>query len=545
MSCQQQREFVSSAAYATQERSLTPSMWKGAGLESFDTHLVATMEDVSAGPAAETPFRLALVGDWSGRASRSLASPSSELRSRRFLIVDRDNLDQVMSKLGVNLHLPVTVDGSLSLTIGFNQLSDFHPDRMVEQLDIFERFRRTRSGLLDQAAFANTAREVREWSNSTLSETTSEQTILEQESREQRPSVGHGSLLDQILEAEPQNASNSMRASDNISAEIRELAQKAVKPHLLPDNDAEREELLAVVDEAIGRELRALMHHPHFQALEAAWRALRFLAWRLETGSQLKLHLLDISRQEFEADLLGERDIESTALYKIFVEQSPAPWALICGNYDFGLNDADARILQRASQVASAAGAPFIAGAKSTLVGCESLAATPDPDDWRLRADAEADSSWNELKKLPSARYLGLGLPRFLIRLPYGKATEPIEEFDFEEFPKDSASNHESYLWANATFAIASLLAQSFSESSWNMGSGDFSEIDGLPLHVYQEEGESHIKPCAETLLTVRAAQKLINLGLMPLISMKNTNVVRLLQVQSIAGTRLAGRWQS
>jgi type VI secretion system protein ImpC len=450
-----------------------------------------------------------------------------------------------MSKLGVKLHLPVTDDGSLSLTIDFNKLSDFHPDHMVEQLDIFERFRRTRSGLLDQAAFASTAREVREWSNSMLPETTSGQTSPEQESREQRLSVGHGSLLDQILEAGPQNASTSVPASENISEEIRELAQKAIKPHLLPDNDAEREQLLAVVDEAIGRELRALMHNPHFQALEAAWRGLRFLAWRLETGSQLKLHLLDISRQEFEADLLGEGDIESTALYKIFVEQSPVPWALICGNYDFGLTAADARILERASHLASAAGAPFLAGAKSTLAGCESLAATPDPDDWRLRADAEADASWNDLRQLPAARYVGLGLPRFLIRLPYGKDTEPIEEFDFEEFPKESALNHESYLWANATFAIANLLAQAFSESSWNMGPGDFSEIDGLPLHVYQEDGESHIKPCAETLLTMRAAQKLIQLGLMPLVSMKNTNVVRLAQLQSIAGTRLAGRWQS
>jgi type VI secretion system protein ImpC len=520
-------------------------MSKGAGLESFDTHLVATMEDDRAAPTAETPFRIALVGDWSGRASRSLVSPSSELRSRRFLIVDRDNLDQVMSKLGVKLHLPVTADGSLSLTIDFNQLSDFHPDRMVERLDIFERFRRTRAGLRDPAAFASTAREVREWSNSTPSETPPGKTSLEQESREQRPSVGHGSLLDQILEAGPQNASNSAPASDTISAEIRELAQKAVKPHLLADNEAEREELLAVVDEAMGRELRALMHHPHFHALEAAWRALRFLAWKLETGSQLKLHLLDISRQEFEADLLGEDDLESTALYKIFVEQSPAPWALICGNYDFGLTAADARILERASHLASAAGAPFVAGAKSTLAGCESLAATPDPDDWRLRADAEADASWNELKQLPGARYVGLGLPRFLIRLPYGKATEPIEEFDFEEFPKDKASNHESYLWANASFAIANLLAQAFSESSWNMGPGDFSEIEGLPLHVYKEDGESHLKPCAETLLTVRAAQKLIELGLMPLISMRDTNVVRLAQVQSIAGARLAGRWQS
>lgn len=521
-------------------------MSKGIGLERFDSHLVATTEDLSAAPIDETPFRIALLGDWSGRASRSLVSTGSEPKSRRFLIVDRDNLDQVMSKLGVKLHLPVTADGNLSLTIDFHQLDDFHPDLMIERLDIFERWRRTRSGLLDQAGFANAAREVREWSKSMQQpETTSGQTNAGQESREQPPAAGRGSLLDQILEAGPPIASNSAGASDNISAEIRELAKEVIKPHLVPDNDAEREELLAIVDDAISRELLAIMHSPDFQALEAAWRALRFLASRLETGSQLKLHLLDISREEFEADLFSESDIESTALYKLFIEQSPAPWGLICGNYDFGLTTADARILERASRLASAAGAPFIAAAKPTLAGCESLAATPDPDDWRLRANEESESAWNELKQLPGARHLGLVLPRFLVRLPYGKDSESIEGFDFEELPKDSVSNHESYLWANPAFAVAYLFGQAFSESSWSMRPGDFVEIDGLPLHVYQDQGESHIKACAETLLTVRAAQKLIALGLMPLISMKDTDVVRLGQVQSIAGTRLAGRWQA
>jgi type VI secretion system protein ImpC len=520
-------------------------MSKGTGLEGFDSYLVATTEEVSAAPVDETPFRIALIGDWSGRASRSLVSAGSELRSRRFLTVDRDNLDQVMSKLGVKLHLPVTADGSLSLTIDFNQLNDFHPDLMIERLDLFERWRRTRSRLLDQAAFANAAREVREWSKSTQPETTGGGTGVAQELQEQRPAAGHGSLLDQILEAGPPIPASSTRASDNISAEIRELAQEVIKPHLVPDNDAEREELLAIVDNAIGRELLAIMHSPDFQALEAAWRALRFLAGRLETGSQLKLHLLDISREEFEADLFSESDIESTVLYKLFVEQAPAPWGLICGNYNFGQTTADARILERASHFASAAGAPFIAAAKPTLIGCESLATTPDPDDWTLRANEESEAAWNELKQLPGARYLGLALPRFLIRLPYGKSTEPVEGFDFEEFPKDGVSNHESYLWANPAFAVAYLLGQAFSESSWNMRPGDFSEIDGLPLHVYQEDGESHIKACAETLLTVRAAQKLISLGLMPLISMKDTDVIRRGQVQSIAGTRLAGRWHS
>jgi type VI secretion system protein ImpC len=518
-------------------------MTRGPGLESFDSHLVSSIKDVKATALDETPFRIALVGDWSGRASRSLVAAGPELKSRRFLIVDRDNLDQVMSKLSVQLHLPVTADDSLSVTADFNQLDDFHPDRMIERLDIHDRLRSVRSRLMDPATFAETAREIREWSNTTPM---SQETVAQQESNDPEPASDHGRLLEQILEAGTRDAPNLARASDNISTEIRELVQQAIKPHLLPDDDSEREKLLAIVDEAMGRQLRALMHNPNFLALEASWQALRFLTRKLETGSKLKLLLLDMSRQEFEADLLGVDNIASTALYKLFVEQSPAdPWAIICGNYDFGLTATDAKILERVSLLAQATGAPFIAAAKSTLIGCDSLAARPDPDDWRVEADVEIEASWNALKQLSSARYLGLALPRFLIRLPYGKDTDPIEEFDFDEFPTDTVLDHEAYVWANPAFAIVYLLAKAFARNSWSMQPGEFAEMEGLPLHVYHQENESHIKACAETTLTIRAVQKLIGHGLMPLISMKDTDAVRLGLVQSIAGTKLAGRWES
>jgi type VI secretion system protein ImpC len=518
---------------------------KGAGLESFDSHLVAVMDEAEATPADDTPFIIALISDWSGRGSRSVSTSGSELASRRCLIVDRDNLDQVMSKLGVKLHLPISNDGNLSLTVEFNQLADFHPDRLVERLDLFERLRRTRARLLNPATFAETAQEVRAWSSSNSPQLSSSQTSTRQESIEARADIDSGSLLDQILESSPPATSIPAPAAASISPEINELAQEAVKPYLVPDDDEERQ-LLAVVDEAISRELRAIMHQPRFQALEAAWRGLRFLTRRLETGSNLKLLLLDMSRQEFEADLLGENEIASTALYKILIEQSGAsPWAVLCGNYEFDLTGADIQVLERASHLARAARAPFIAGAKSFPMVCESLAATPDPDDWKPAASTETEKSWQSLKELPSARYLGLAMPRFLVRLPYGEQTDAAEEFDFEEFPKGGPASHESYLWANPMFAIAYLLGKAFSESSWDLQPGDFSEIDGLPLHVYHQDGESRIKPCGETLLTVRAAQKLIALGFMPLITMKETDVVRLGLFQSISGTKLAGRWRS
>lgn len=464
----------------------------------------------------ETPFRVALIGDWSGRVNRSLFASSSELAASRPLAIDRDNLDRVMSKLGVKLHIPVASDGSLSLTVEFSELDDFHPDRLFQRLEIFENLRRRRR----------------------------EPIVNETQSTDSRAEGSRGSLLDQILEAKPGEVSTP---SSSLSPEISALAREAVKPLVLPDDEAEREQFVAAVDAAITKELRAIMHHPDFRSLESAWRALGFLVSRTETGPDLKLQLLDISRPELEADLLGENEIESTALYKILVEHATGtpgavPWAVICANFELDSTSKDAKLLERISMIAGAAGAPFIAGGSSKLAGCESLAATPDSDDWRWSADAETDASWESLKQLPGARFLGLALPRFLVRLPYGADTEPTEEIDFEELPEDDI-RHENYLWANPAFAVIHLLAKAFSESGWDLRQGDFQEIEGLPLHVSQQDGESRIKPCAEIVMTVRAAEKIIERGLMPLIWMKDTDVIRLGLFQSIAGTRLAGRW--
>ncbi len=138
---------------------------------------------------------------------------------------------------------------------------------------------------------------------------------------------------------------------------------------------------------------------------------------------------------------------------------------------------------------------------------------------------------------------MGLVLPRFMLRLPYGKATSPLESFEFEEFVDESV--HEDYLWGNAAFAVALLLAQSFSEAGWEMHSGQIAEIEKLPLHVYVRDGESHVKPCAEVVLSEDAVERLVEEGLIPLVSFKGRDVARVARFQSISDPPrpLAGRW--
>jgi type VI secretion system protein ImpC len=432
-------------------------------LADVEGELVATLEQLDARPSDDVPFRVLLIGDWSGRRNRGLSASSEELKAWRPLLVDHDNLDQLIARLGVKLHIPLTSDGSQSLTITFNQLDDFHPDRLFSQLE---------------------------------------------------------------------------------------------------------------VDKRIAGSMKAILHHPDFQAIESAWRALDFLVTRLDTGTELKLYLLDISFDEFKADLHSHEDFRSTAIYNLAVEQTIGtsggiPWAVIVGNFIFdfvsepragrgpqagsplgvgvatGPIVAESELIKIISLIAEEAGAPFIAGTTSHLLGCESLAATPDPDDWRLPLASEVEERWKNLTSFPSADYVGLALPRFLLRLPYGKETDPTEEFDFEELSADDniSARHESYLWANPAFAVAYLLAKGFSKNGWEFRPSDALEIEGLPLHIFERNGESEIKPCAEALLTVRAAKEIIDSGFMPLLSMKDSDTIRLGMFQSIAGTRLRGRW--
>jgi type VI secretion system protein ImpC len=160
-----------------------------------------------------------------------------------------------------------------------------------------------------------------------------------------------------------------------------------------------------------------------------------------------------------------------------------------------------------------------------------------------LTSVANGAPAWVALRRLREASYAGLAVPRFLLRLPYGRKTRPAESFDFEEM--NQAPDHEDFLWANPAFVCALLLARSFSDDGWGMRPGTHTEVDGLPLYVYEQDGESELIPCGEVLLTEKSAERILESGLMPLVSLKGQDSVRLVGFQSIADPLrpLAGRW--
>ena len=468
----------------------------------------------------ETPFRLLVLGDFGGAGAGPLAT-------RRLHAVDRDVLGEELGRLQVMMDLPL--GHGRSARIELRDLDDLHPDRLLERVDVLSKWRDLRERLENPRTFAEAAGEVRAWAGPPP----------ERREKAAAPAAGEDDIVSELLAG----ASRRKPAADTaFEAELKEI----VRPHLASEEDSDLPRLREAVDEARSRVLRAILRSARFREIEAAWRALDFLVRRVEEES-IRIHFLDASRKALLEDVTSHEKLSGTGLYRRLVTETvdtpgAEPWGAILGLYDFGPTLADAALLSRLAKLARAAGAPFLAGARPDFVGCASLAATPDPSDWRM-PEGEGAIIWEELRALPEAAWVALALPRLMLRRPYGAKTDPIETFPFEEIP--AAPEHEAYVWGNAALACALVLTGAFEQGAWDLKPETAAEIQGLPTHVFKEGLETRVTPPSEVVLTLRAAEKLLEAGLVPVLSLKGSESVRVARLQPIARPlrALAGRW--
>jgi type VI secretion system protein ImpC len=503
----------------------------------------------------ETPFCIAILADFSGRANRGICETGSSLAARRRIAVDVDNLDNLPKQLGCELDLPLGgIDGP-HVCLQFEELSDFHPDRLFDRLEVFQELKTLRKRLQDPATFAEAASQVRSW-------LTGRQEAGKAETAETTGSPAKAepdaNTIERLLGKPPAKKPSFSPAGRRV--DIEKLIAALVKPYIVPAPDARQPELIAQVDQAVSGQMRAILHQTDFKELEAAWLLLRFIVSQVETDETLKIYIIDVSKAELAADLASSDGLQATGMYRLIVERSVGvpganPYALLLGCYTFDQTLDDIKLLHQLGRIAQAAGAPLLAGADSHFASCQSLAATPDPNDWRWQPAPDVSQLWQQLRGSPEAAYIGLVLPRFLLRLPYGSKTDPIERFAFEEFSPDLGSTpsrdgplagHEQYRWGNSAALCACLLAQTFREFGWNLTGGLGCDLLGLPLHIYESDGQKHVTPCAETILIERAYTSLIDKGLMPVVSVKGRDAVRLPRFQSIASplAPLSGPWR-
>jgi type VI secretion system ImpC/EvpB family protein/type VI secretion system ImpB/VipA family protein len=475
----------------------------------------------------ETPFVLAVLGDFSGRASRGMREALGE---RKVWRVDCDSFEEVFGKLRPQLRLDLPDKGAGASDLSFSSFEDFHPDRLLRQVPAYAALLEQRNRLLNPATSASAAAELQALPTAPLPQP------AEPTASSPAPAESDADLMARLLGGAGQ-ASVAPKPKVPASA-VEHLIHDAIGSSAVPTATPRQAALLSVLEMEIASHLRRLLHQPQFQALEASWRGLDLLVRNFGGEENLKLCLVDISKEELTSDLQSHDSLASSGVWRMLERQAQeTPWAAWLGLYTFGNEPADVDALGRLAKISARARAPFIAAASPSLVACDSFGVHPDPADWKEPVTAEAREGWQALCALPEVSHLGLALPRFLLRLPYGKQSEAIESFGFEEMPGESP--HEAYLWGSPAVLCGYLLASAFQADGWDMQPGGAGEVPDLPVHTFQEDGETKVKPCAEAWVTERASQIILNKGLIAVLSIKGRDAVRVVNLQSVGGSAL------
>jgi type VI secretion system protein ImpC len=347
-------------------------------------------------------------------------------------------------------------------------------------------------------------------------------------------------LLDQIVASGRFNrdAATLERGRDM----VKEFVSQVLEGHMTLTRDAEAsiQARIAQIDRLISIQLNEVLHYPAFQKLEGTWRGIKYLIDQSETNDMLKIKVLNASKRGLLKDLQRAPEFDQSALFKKVYEEEfgvfgGAPFAALLGDYEFGRGPEDIECLERISQVASAAHAPFMSAASSDLLNLSSYTQLGAPRDIGKIFDSTEYAKWKSFRQSDDSRYVALTLPHILMRLPYGKDTKQIEAFDYEEAV--DGSDHSKYLWSNAAYGLAARLTNSFSKYGWCAsirGVEGGGLVEGLPAHTFRtDEGDVALKCPTEVAITDRREKELADQGLVPLVHCKGTDYAAFFSVQT------------
>jgi len=288
---------------------------------------------------------------------------------------------------------------------------------------------------------------------------------------------------------------------------------------------------IAQIDELISLQLNEIMHHPDFQKLEATWRGLHYLVMNTETSTTLKLRVLNVSRKDLQKDLDSAVEFDQSALFKMVYEAEygtlgGTPYSVLVGDYEFGRHPQDTALLEKISNVAAAAHAPFVAAASPSLFDMASFSELTGPRDLAKIFETAEMVKWRSFRASEDSRYVALAMPHVLMRLPYGPNTVPVEGVNFIE--DTDGRDHSKYLWGNAAWALAVRITDAFAKYGWTAairGVEGGGKVEGLPTHTFKtDEGDVALKCPTEIAITDRREKELNDLGFISLIHCKNTD---------------------
>jgi type VI secretion system protein ImpC len=341
------------------------------------------------------------------------------------------------------------------------------------------------------------------------------------------------SILDQAIAATKQTE------PDRAQELLKTLTAQALAGEVTFDKNlgATINKAIAAIDAKISKQLNAIMHHENFQKLEGTWRGLNYLVMNSETSSMLKIRMMNVSKRELYKDISKAVEFDQSNIFKKIYENefgSPGgePYGALIGDYEFTNHPEDIELLSGMSNVAAAAFAPFVSAASPKLFGFDDYTELSKPRDLEKIFDTIEYAKWRSYRDSDDSRFVTLTMPRTLARLPYGAATTPVEEFDYEEAPLENGApkpmSHSEYSWMNSSYVLGARLTAAFSQYGWCTairGAEGGGKVDNLPSHVFtSDDGDADQKCPTEIGITDRREAELSKLGFLPLCHYKNTD---------------------
>ncbi|ALB66003.1 Uncharacterized protein ImpC [Cronobacter dublinensis 1210] len=347
-----------------------------------------------------------------------------------------------------------------------------------------------------------------------------------------------------LLAKEFKPRSDQTRAA--VEGAVKTLAEQALVNAVTLSDDAYKciASIIAEIDRKLSEQINLVLHHAEFQSLESAWRGLHYLVTNTETDEKLKLRFLDISKGDLRRTMKRYKGVawdQSPLFKKIYEEEygqlGGEPYGCLVADYYFDHTAPDVDLLASIAKVAASAHVPFITGASPSVLQMESWQELSNPRDLtKIFTQNLEYAAWNSLRLAEDSRYIGLAMPRFLARLPYGIRTNPVDEFHFEE--TTDGADHSKYVWSNAAYAMAVNINRSFKEYGWctlirGVESGGV--VEGLPCHTFPtDDGGIDMKCPTEIAISDRREAELAKNGFIPLVHRKNTDYAAFIGAQSL-----------
>ncbi len=337
----------------------------------------------------------------------------------------------------------------------------------------------------------------------------------------------------------------SDQAREAVQNAVKTLAQTALESAVVVSDDVYRtiQTLIAEIDQKLTAQVNQILHHEEFTRLESAWRGLAYLVNNSETDEMLKIRVLNVSKADLRKTLVrykGTNFDQSPIFKKIYEHEfgqlGGEPFGALVGDFHFDHTPPDVELLGEIAKVCASAHAPFISGASPHVAQMDSWQELSNPRDFTKIFQSVEYASWRSLRESEDARYIGLAMPRFLARLPYGAKTNPVDAFDFEEDVE--GSDHGRYVWSNAAYAMAVNINRAFKLYGWCTtirGVESGGAVPNLPMHTFpSDDGGVDVKCPTEIAISDRREAELAKNGFMPLVHRKNTDFAAFIGAQSL-----------